>query len=173
MSTSPNSTPDDLKKALFNDLLQISRHLYSPSILSLRYSVSQNESGDSTERKENDDLLLLQKRVKEMDFTLEHIQKGTMISTITLHTHEGLAQAAKLTTSEILSNHLDKYNASQVDQLFVSLDIDKVAGDTDEAKVAYETGCKEIVRQWPLEIAQQTRALNFPFAGTIEKEVRA
>lgn len=116
-------------------------------------------------------LVNLQKRFRDLDFALEHCQKGTIIPTITLDVPAELIQAAKLTTAKGLANHIEKYNASQVDKLFDEVDLGKVLTENSEAQEILAVEISKVAKLWPAEISRQTRSIEFPFPGSLEKEV--
>lgn len=169
MAMKPEASADELNQTFYNHLLQINRHLYEPLIRSAKNAKLADEGVAVND--EDDHLLILQKRIRDLDFALEHCQKGTIIPTITLVVPAALNQAAKITTAKALANHIDKYNASQVDQLFIEVDLAKVLGEQSEAKEKLTAEINKAAKEWPAEITRQARSIEFPFPGSLEKEV--
>ena len=162
MSMTPEASADELNVQLYTDMIQTNRLLYAPLVRSA-FQAS-NVSG-------TEDLLdLVQKRMRDLDLALENVQKGTVIPTISLTVSQVLQQASQKTSSSVLSNHIDKYNASQVDQCMNELGLSRFFSD-DQSNETFTVEVSESVKNWPMEISRQTRSVDFPFPGSVEKEI--
>jgi dynein heavy chain 1 len=154
---------EDINQALFARLHQLTRHYYAPLVRCARQGgMGQGQSGQGQ-------VLLLQKRVRELDLALEQCQRGTTIPSITLPAPPTVIVAAQQTNSADLRNFLEKYNPSLVDQLF--RDVSLSLGDSEEAREEFATQVNTAAKHWPQEISRQTRLLESPFAGSVEKEI--
>lgn len=115
--------------------------------------------------------MLLQKRIRELDFALEQCQRGTSIPSINLPTPPEFTEPAKQTTPIQIRNLLDKYNPSQVDQFFSEMNLLPILGDTDEMRERFSMEVNKLAKLWPIEIRKQTKLINSPFPGSVEKEL--
>ena len=82
-----------------------------------------------------------------------------------------MREAAKLTTPVAIRNYLDRYNPTLVDQLFRDVKLVDAMGETEAQREEFAMEVNKASKQWPQEIARQTRLLGTPFAGTVEKEI--
>jgi dynein heavy chain 1, cytosolic len=113
----------------------------------------------------------LQKRVRDLDLALEQCYRGTSIPRIELPVPSVLMPSVSSTSVTVLRGFLEKYNPSQVDQLFSELGLDKVMGNSSESKEEFANIVNKSAKTWPQEISRQLRLLESPFPGTIEKEI--
>ena len=120
---------------------------------------------------DDDNIAVLQKKIRELNFALEQCERGAAIPTIHIPTPEVLQEASKLTTSNIVRNYLDKYNPSQVDQFLAEINLTEAMGLTEAKKEEFSNEVNKIAKLWPAEINRQTRLIDSPFPGTVEKEV--
>ena len=120
---------------------------------------------------ESDQILMLQKRIRELDFALEQCQRGSAIPSIILPVPVVLQEASKKTNVTVLRTHLDRYNATQVDLLFQEIGVTAVMGDSEESRDEFANEVNKTAKLWPAELFRQTRLIDTPFAGTVEKEI--
>lgn len=118
---------------------------------------------------EDDFTFILQKKVRELDFVLEQCQRGSTIPSISLPIPPSLLEAVKASNAEALRTFLERYNATQVDAFFASIALSM--GDSEEHKEEFANGVNKTAKLWPAEIIRQTRLIESPFAGTVEKEM--
>jgi hypothetical protein len=105
---------------MYNFALQGNRNLYGPIFRAAKNAQLHSEDGRN-DSEDDDQFVVLQKRMRDLDFALESCQKGTVIPSVTLPVPAELIEAAKATSAAIITGHLDKYSATAVDQLFVDL----------------------------------------------------
>ena len=87
----------------------------------------------------NDKLNAVNKCMKDLDISLEQIQRGDGIIRPVFTTMPELLTAAGQTNASELKNLLEKYNPSNVDQLFSTAfdpPLTQIMGDTPELRVA-------------------------------------
>jgi hypothetical protein len=120
---------------------------------------------------DNESSVILQRRIRELDGALEQCQRGAMAPSITLPTPASLEGVARGTTSAALKSHLDKYNVSQVDQLFNEISLSTLLGSTQEQKEEFANEVNKVVKHWPVEISRQTRLIESSFPGSVESEI--
>lgn len=113
----------------------------------------------------------LQKRLRELELALEQCQRGTTIPRIELPIPPILSECAKKTNAAVVRGFLEKYNPSQVDNFFSELALDKMMGTSVEAKEEFANEVNKYAKSWPGEISRQTRLLETPFSGSIEREI--
>jgi dynein heavy chain 1 len=158
----------DGNRAFFMLLQQYTKHLYAPMIRSCLQISQSNEENSS----ENENIIILQRRIRELDVVLEQCQRGTMVPKVILPVPSQLNEIANLTNSIILKGHLEKYNASQVDQLFDEIKLTEVLGKSQEEKEEFANIVNKSAKQWPSEIAKQTRqATESSFPASAEAEI--
>ncbi len=148
----------------YSTLQQFTKHVYTPILLKFT-----QQSADSPTVDEN--IKILQRRVRELDIALEQCQRGSMAPSITLPVSSSLVESAKLSTTVVLKSHLDKYNASQVDQLFADINLSNVYGTSQEQKEEFANEVNKSAKQWPIEISKQVRLVDSSFPTTIESEI--
>ena len=148
----------------YSTLQQFTKHVYTPILVKFT-----QQSGDSPTEDEN--IKILQRRVRELDIALEQCQRGSMAPSIILPVAPSLIEPAKLSTTAILRSHLDKYNASLVDQLFADINLNSICGTTQEQKEEFANEVNKSAKQWPIEISKQVRLVDSSFPSSIESEI--
>ena len=117
------------------------------------------------------ELATLTQKIRELEIALEQCQRGTSVPKVTLPSPPALEAAAKKTTAATLKGHIEKFNASQVDQLLLDLDLGRAMGDSQESKEEFANNVNKSARQWPAEISRLTRLIDTsPFPGSAESE---
>lgn len=117
---------------------------------------------------ENDQAAILQKRVRDLESLLENLQRGSAIPSIHIPIPPSLVEAAKQANAVTMKNLLEKYNPSQVDILFGELGLSAVMRENEED---FANDINKTAKLWPNEIIRQTKLVNSPFAGTVDKEM--
>lgn len=117
---------------------------------------------------ENDQSVILQKRVRDLESLLENLQRGSGIPSIHIPIPPSLVEFAKTANTPAMKTLLEKYNVSQVDVLFNEMRLSTVIRENEEE---FANDVNKTARQWPAEIIRQTKLINSPFAGSIEKEI--
>ncbi len=112
----------------------------------------------------------LQKKIRELDIAFEQCQRGALIPSTSFSLHPVLVEASQKTSIGILKGHLDKYNVSQVDQCLDELGLNSVIGTTSESREEFANELNKSAKLWPVEISKQTKLIESPFPGSIEKE---
>ena len=82
-----------------------------------------------------------------------------------------ILSSSKNSSTSLLKGFLDKFNGSQVDQLFKELGIPEVAGSTPETIEEFANEVNKSTRLWPAEIARQTRLVDSAFPNSVEREI--
>ena len=128
-----------------------------------------NSSSGGGESDEN--IVRLQKRLRELDVTLEQCQRGTSIPSIKLHTTPTLQEAANNTEAVVVRNYVDKFNPSQADTFFVEVGLMAAVSELEVDKEEFVDEVNKLSKIWPQDIMRQVRLVESPFAGSVEKEV--
>ena len=84
---------------------------------------SSSSSNYHTNNEEDDHINNLQKKIRELNLALEQCQRGTNVPSIILTVPLSIIEASKLTEANIVRNHLDKYNPTQVDQFLKDISL--------------------------------------------------
>ena len=117
------------------------------------------------------ELAMLTQKIRELELALEQCQRGASVPRVVLSSPPTLEQAAKRTTAAVLKGHLDKFNVSQVDQMFSELNLGVSMGDSAESKEAFANEINKTAKLWPSEISRLTRLIDSsPFSGSVESE---
>ena len=123
----------------------------------------------------------LHKCLRELDTALDQIQRGDGILRPDFNTLPELSAASSQTTAADLKNHLEKFNPSNVDQLFDSFEPSLLVrmGETPQQKDAFANEVHKVAKQWPVEIGKLVRVVELPISSNnadpflnIESEVK-
>jgi dynein heavy chain 1, cytosolic len=79
--------------------------------------------------------------------------------------------SSKNSSTSLLKGFLDKFNGSQVDQLFKEIGIPEVAGSSPETIEEFANEVNKSTKLWPAEIARQTRLVDSAFPNSVEREI--
>lgn len=153
--------------SLLSLLQQFTRHVYAPLIRTTSQA-AQDAQGITNE---NENILMLHKRIREFDVALEQCQRGTTIPQIVLAVPESISSAAKNCNVATLKTNLERYNASQADQLFTELSLNNLFGSSQEQKEEFANELNKYAKLWPSEISKQTRLIESSFPGSAEAEI--
>ena len=123
-----------------------------------------------TDNNETENMMTLQRRVRELDLALEQCQRGTLIPRISLVTIPTVIEASTRTTPQILKGYLEKFNPSGADQLLLELEL-YGANDPQEKREEFAQEVNKAAKQWPTELSRLTRLVESAFPGSAEKEV--
>lgn len=162
-------------------LLQCTRHIYTPIVRLCGQQQLANESPSATASSGSSpaissssvtpELALVSQKIRELELALEQCQRGTSIPRVILPFPTELERAAALTSSNALKVHLEKFNASHVDQLFAELGLARAMGDLPDAKEEFASEVNKSARHWPTEINRLTRLIDSsPYSGNAETE---
>ena len=94
-------------------------------------SSSINNSNNNNYNEEDDYINNLQKKIRELNLALEQCQRGTSVPSIILTVPLSIIEASRLTEANIVRNHLDKYNPTQVDQFLKDISLDSITRYND------------------------------------------
>lgn len=148
-------------------LQQFARHVYAPLIR----TTSQNIHDSHGTTDENENVVMLQKRIREFDVALEQCQRGTTIPQVMIAVPDSITNASKTCNAATLKTYLERYNASQADQLFTELQLNNLMGTTQEKKEEFANEINKFAKLWPGEISKQTRLIESSFPGSAEAEI--
>lgn len=84
---------------------------------------SNSSSINNNNNEEDDYINNLQKKIRELNLALEQCQRGTSVPSIILTVPLSIIEASRLTEANIVRNHLDKYNPTQVDQFLKDISL--------------------------------------------------
>lgn len=103
-----------------------------------------------------------------MDLVLDQCQRGTNIPKIDLIIPSIIKEInISNITSSILKGYLEKYNPSQVDQLFHEITLDNIMGNSSESKEEFANEVNKSAKLWPSELSKQIRLIETPFPGIL------
>ena len=86
---------------------------------------------------------------------MEHCQRGTAVPRVVISIPSVIVNASKTSTVSFLRGFLDKYNGSQVDQLFKDLGVPGIIGSSPEIIEAFANEVNKSTKLWPAEISHQ------------------
>ena len=86
-------------------------------------SINNNNNNNNNNNEEDDYINNLQKKIRELNLALEQCQRGTSVPSIILTVPLSIIEASRLTEANIVRNHLDKYNPTQVDQFLKDISL--------------------------------------------------
>lgn len=139
--------------------------IYSPLSQGTKDSVGKNDS------LVNENVLILQKRIRELDLVLEQYQNGTTIPRAKFTVPDVFISLATKTQANVISGYLEKFNPSQVDHFFGELNLEKSLGNTQEERESFLKEINNLTKLWPVELSRQLRLVEAPFPGSIEREI--
>lgn len=113
----------------------------------------------------------LQKKFRELDSALEQCQRGTTVPRVMISIPTVIELASTTSTTSFLKGYLDKYNGSQVDNLFKDLKIPESTSSTTEIIEEFANEVNKSTKLWPAEISRQTRLIDSAFPNTAEREI--
>jgi dynein heavy chain 1 len=82
-----------------------------------------------------------------------------------------IENSSKDSSITFLRGYLDKYNGSQVDALFKTLNIPEVTGSTPEIIEEFANEVNKSTKLWPAEISRQTRLIDSTFPTSAGREI--
>jgi len=147
-------------------LLQYTKHSFVPVS---RAAVSGQTSNLEDVDNDSENLSNIQKKIRDMELAFEQFCRGTSIPLLRLMVPSTIEEKSNSASVPVLKSHLEKYNASQVDQYFkevLSLDV-----DNSEVLERVASEVNTAVKHWPNEIKRQSSLIKSTFSGTVEREI--
>ena len=102
---------------------------------------------------------------------MEQCQRGTAVPRVVISVPLTIDTASTTSSASLLKGFLDKYNGSQVDQLFKELGIPEVIGSSPGVIEEFANEVNKSTKLWPAEIARQTRLVDSAFPNSAEREI--
>jgi dynein heavy chain 1 len=130
-------------------------------------------SADQSSSESQENLVSVQKKIRELDQALEQCQRGASIPRVSLGTHASIEEAALMASSKNidLKSHLEKFNSSLVEALFDDIGLTTSMGRTSAEKEAYANEINQFAKQWPISISRQAKLIETPFPGSADREI--
>jgi hypothetical protein len=165
------ATSVDSDSSLLTLVQQHAQHSFSPLVRLAATVASKNSNLTSNE---TDNLVHLQKKLREVILALEQCQHSTMIPRVKLPVpsiFEELAQQTDTIVLGDLKRYLEKYVPSQVDTYLEEIGLLSYMGETESAKEEFANNVNKYAKQWPSELMKQTKLTQSPFPKSTAKEI--
>lgn len=151
------------------------QYSFAPLVKLTTTLASQNSNITANEM---ENLVHLQKKLREITLVLEQCQHSTLIPRIKLpvpHVFEELEKQQENTAAPVLSSDLkrflEKYVPSQVDTYLEEIGLLSHMGTSDASKEEFANNVNKYAKQWPAEILKQTKLTQSPFPKSAAKEL--
>ena len=155
--------PEDARRSFLLALQQHSRHTIAPLVrLSLNSCTSDSDVNNLTS---------VQRKVRELELSIDHCQRSALVPDIMLAVPPALANIATTITALDAKRYLDKYNPSHVDSFFEDIGVMVLMGSDETQREDFANDVNRYAKAWPVEIARQTKLIAAPFPQSAAKEV--
>lgn len=154
---------DESNQSFLSTLQQHTRFSFAPVVrLGLKSSHSENDIGNLTN---------VQRKVRELDLSIEQCQRSALVPDIKLSVPPSLGDVASRINPAEVKKFLDKYVPAQVDSFLEDIGIAALMGSDEIQREEFANDVNKYAKSWPVEIGKQTKLLSTQFPKSASMEV--